>query len=96
LELIKAGMAGTLESGDILIEIEKNENNGRLLFIKSPVEDLYGKKIRQVIAEVLDSYSVDNVTVKATDKGALDCTIRARMISALHRAANIVRSNWGS
>lgn len=96
MELIKAGMAGTLESGDILIEIEKNENNGRLLFIKSPVEDLYGKKIRQVIAEVLDSYSVDNVTVKATDKGALDCTIRARMISALHRAANIVRSNWGS
>ena len=71
MELIKAGMAGTLESGDILIEIEKNENNGRLLFIKSPVEDLYGKKIRQVIAEVLDSYSVDNVTVKATDKGAL-------------------------
>ena len=47
---LKDSFAGTLESGDILIQIAPSENE------------------------------------KATDKGALDCTIRARVTAAAVRA----------
>lgn len=32
--------------------------------------------------------------VEAVDKGALDCTIQARTIAAVHRAAGIDQYDW--
>ena len=53
------------------------------------MEKQYGKQIRKVIKETLEKLEIDNVKVVATDKGALDCTIKARMECAVYRACGI-------
>ena len=42
MELIKTGMAGTVESGDILVEIEKTDVPGVDIQLDSTVMGLYG------------------------------------------------------
>ena len=42
--------------------------------------------MKKVIAETLHERGIDKAHVKATDKGALDCTIRARVTAAAVRA----------
>ena len=37
--------------------------------------------------EVLQELDVPSVKIKAVDKGALDCTVRARLKTAIKRAA---------
>ena len=67
---IKTAMAGTLESGDIFIQIAPNDNAG----------------LHIDLTETLQGLGIDQAEVKATDKGALDCTIRARVTAAAVRA----------
>lgn len=88
LEILDIGIAGTLESSDITIQIEKNEGNGIELELKSTVENQFGKQIKKVILETLLELGVENVFVLANDKGALDCTIRARVRTAVSRATH--------
>ena len=52
MELIKTGMAGTVESGDILVEIEQTGAPGVDIQLDSTVMGLYGRRIREVIAEL--------------------------------------------
>lgn len=77
-------MAGSLESNDIMVEVHLNAH-GREIELNSPVADLFSEQILKVAHEVLDEYHVDNVKLVLNDKGALDYTIRARIISALKR-----------
>ena len=42
--------------------------------------------IKSLINETLQELGVDNAVVTAKDKGALDCTIRARVTAAAVRA----------
>ena len=95
MELIRAGSAGTLESGDILIEIEKSSAPGVSIELSSTVANLYGRQIKQVITETLKGFGASGVLVRATDKGALDCTVRARVSVALHRACGQDQYVWG-
>ena len=44
------------------------------------------RQIRQVIREALEQLGVENAEVTAVDKGALDCTIRARVETAVYRS----------
>ena len=46
----------------------------------------FGDQIRKVIAETLEGLGITRAEVHATDKGALDCTIRARVTAAAVRA----------
>jgi citrate lyase subunit gamma (acyl carrier protein) len=85
-EILDKGFAGTLESSDITIQIEKNDGNGIELILKSTVENQFGKQIKKVIFETLLELGVENAFVLANDKGALDCTIRARVRTAIGRA----------
>ncbi|MBO7070911.1 MAG: citrate lyase acyl carrier protein [Bacteroidales bacterium] len=78
--------AGTLESGDILIQIAPSEAPGIEIELQSPVAAQFGRQIKAVIEETLSGLEVNNVYVKAVDKGALDCTIRARVSAAAVRA----------
>ncbi len=39
-----------------------------------------------MITETLKKFGIDHVKVKALDKGALDCVIKARTIAAAQRA----------
>ena len=81
---IKNAFAGTLESGDILIQIAPSETGTLQVDLESSVAFQFGEQIKKVITET--DLGVDNALVKATDKGALDCTIRARVTAAAVRA----------
>lgn len=83
---IKSAQAGTLESGDILVHITPREEQGIEINLDSTVAFQFGDKIKAVIADTLTGLGIENVVVDATDKGALDCTIRARVTTAAVRA----------
>lgn len=94
MELIKTGMAGTVESGDILVEVEKSAAPGVEIELDSTVMGLYGRQIRQVISETVAQCGLDGIKVTASDKGALDCTIRARVKTAILRACDSCEYGW--
>ena len=81
---IKNAVAGTLESGDIMIQIAPGD--GLQVELQSSVAAQFGRQIKALITETLTGLGIDNAYVKATDKGALDCTIRARVTAAAVRA----------
>ena len=81
---VKNAMAGTLESGDIVIQIAPGD--GLKIDLQSSVSAQFGRQIKAVITETLEGLGIENAYVKATDKGALDCTIRARVTAAAVRA----------
>lgn len=83
---IKNAVAGTLESGDIQVQIAPNDKPGLQINLESSVAFQFGEQIKKVITETLTKLGVDNAVVQANDKGALDCTIRARVTAAAVRA----------
>jgi citrate lyase subunit gamma (acyl carrier protein) len=83
---INTAHAGTLESGDILVQISPSSGSGVEINLDSVVAYQFGRQIKDVIRETLQSLNIDGVIVDATDKGALDCTIRARVTAAAVRA----------
>lgn len=88
MKLLKPAAAGTLESSDCFVSIEPSEN-GIEIDLKSDVIRQFGDRIREVIGETLDTLGIENCSISVTDKGALDCTIRARVESAAFRSAEI-------
>lgn len=80
---MKIGVAGTLESSDAMITV--TENDTQEIIINSIVYDFFHKQIEQVIRETLKQMNVNNIKVVCEDKGALDCTIKARLITAIER-----------
>lgn len=87
MEVKKPAVAGTLESSDCQVTVEPGE--GRIDFsLDSAVINQYGNQIRKVVMDTLDKFSVDNVKIAVVDKGALDCTIKARVEGALSRSTD--------
>ncbi|MBO4486316.1 MAG: citrate lyase acyl carrier protein [Prevotella sp.] len=86
---MKEAMAGTLESGDILVQISPADAPGLQIELDSTVAFQFGKQIKKVITETLEGLDIHDARVKATDKGALDCTIRARVTAAAVRATGV-------
>nr|WP_295972644.1 citrate lyase acyl carrier protein [uncultured Bacillus sp.] len=86
MRINKIAKAGTLESNDIFILVMPNENRGIEIELESIVMKQFGKQIKTVILEKVKALGVENVTIKAQDKGALDFTIKARVQTALERA----------
>ena len=87
MEIIRTASAGTLESSDVRIEIFPSEQEEIALDIQSDVKLIFGKAIEKTVREVLDLYNVRRVKVIMVDRGALDCTIRARLACAICRAS---------
>jgi citrate lyase subunit gamma (acyl carrier protein) len=83
---MKVAQAGTLESGDILVRITPSQESGLEINLDSTVAYQFGAQIKKVIADTLGELGVTGVRVDATDKGALDCTVRARVTAAAVRA----------
>ena len=78
-------MAGTLESSDCQVTVEPGD--GQVEFgLESAVMHQFGKQIRKVVMETLDHLDVKDVRITVVDKGALDCTIRARVEGAVYRS----------
>ena len=88
MEIKKAAVAGTLESSDCMVTVEPGEG-GITLDLDSAVIRQYGKQIRKVIGETLKRLDVTSAKVTVVDKGALDCTIKARVECAVYRSAEI-------
>lgn len=82
----KIAKAGTLESNDILIMVMPNENGGIELELESIVIKQFGNQIKRTILDKVQELGVEDIVIKAQDKGALDCTIRARVQTAIERA----------
>lgn len=91
-KIVKTAQAGTLESGDIMIIISPRDGTN-VVELESAVALQYGDAIRQVIDEVLTAHEILGVYVRATDRGALDCTVRARAMTALARAGVCLKEN---
>ncbi|GKT04119.1 citrate lyase acyl carrier protein [Furfurilactobacillus sp. WILCCON 0119] len=85
MEIKQTALAGTLESSDIQLMLSKG-TDGIQIDLESDVEKQFGDQIRKVITETLEQFDLDNVKVKAVDKGALDCVIKARTIAVAQRA----------
>ncbi|MBQ6527321.1 MAG: citrate lyase acyl carrier protein [Clostridia bacterium] len=95
MEIKKPAVAGTLESSDCMVTVEPGEGQVELS-LDSAVIRQFGKQIRKVINETLDRLEVSNAKVTVVDKGALDCTIKARVEAAVYRS-NDIKDNlpWG-
>ena len=84
MEIKKPAIAGTLESSDFQVTVEAGE--GKVDFsLESAVINQYGNQIKKVAYETLENLGIDNVKLTIVDKGALDCTIKARIEAAVYR-----------
>ena len=93
MKIEKAAVAGTLESSDCMVEDGDGEVD---LTLESTVIHQYGNQIRQVVLETLENLDVQNIRIKIVDKGALDCTIRARVEAAVYRSTGQMEQlPWG-
>lgn len=85
---MKIGIAGTMESSDALITVRPSEKIN--IKVESTVYDYFGEQIKQTIIDTLNELNIDNVDVLCQDKGALDFTIKARLITAIERMKNSI------
>lgn len=95
MKIEQAAMAGTLESSDAQVTVEPSAG-GIQLELQSSVIRQYGKQIKKVALETLERLGVEDAKVTLVDKGALDCTIKARLECAVFRAAGVTEEiPWG-
>ena len=95
MKIVNAAIAGTLESSDVQVTVEPSDD-GITLDVSSTVLNQYGRQIKAVVLDTLNALGVKSAKVTVVDKGALDCTIRARTECAVYRAAGIAAPiPWG-
>lgn len=80
---MKRAIAGSLESNDVLITVK--ESNCLNITVKSIVYDFFHREIEKVIHDTLAELGIDKIDVVCEDKGALDYTIKARLLVAIAR-----------
>ena len=85
MEITKCAAAGTMESSDAYVEIEPNDS-GLEVELESVVKAQFGDAILDTVHQVLSQCGVENARVRVSDRGALDCVIRARVETAVLRA----------
>lgn len=95
MEILKSAAAGTLESSDCLVTVEPGE--GISLDLSSSVMNQYGRQIKAAVLETLERLDVKNANVTVVDKGALECTLKARVECAVFRSCDASSANipWG-
>ena len=95
MEILKSAAAGTLESSDCLVTVEPGE--GITLDLSSSVMNQYGRQIKATVLETLERLGVQNANVTVVDKGALECTLKARVECAVFRSCDASAANipWG-
>ena len=89
-KLLRAAQAGTVESNDIMISVSPAEaGSGCNVTLASPVLKQYGRRITAVIEAGVKEKGIEDIIIHANDKGALDCTVKARLNVALQRALTL-------
>ena len=83
MKIVKCASAGTMESSDAYVEIEPAED--LVIHLESVVQAQFGQSILAVAKEVLQEQGVAGANVRITDRGALECVLRARLETAVLR-----------
>lgn len=83
MEIIKPASAGTMESSDVYVEIEPAVD--LRIDVESVVLAQFGDAIRSAVQDVLQQQGIVKAAVRLTDRGALECVIRARVETAIIR-----------
>ena len=91
MEILKSAAAGTLESSDCMVTVEPGE--GITLDLSSSVMNQYGRQIKAAVLETLERLGVQNANVTVVDKGALECTLKARVECAVCRGCDASSTN---
>ena len=86
MEIRKNVSAGSLESSDVMVTLGPLEKGGLDVKIDSVVKKQFGSKIRKVTDELLAENGISSGFVLIQDRGALECTLRARLETAIARA----------
>lgn len=86
VEIMKSVSAGSLESSDVLVTLGPAQNGGLDIIVNSIVEKQFGRRIKMVAEELLESFGIDSGLVNIQDRGALECTLRARIETAISRS----------
>ncbi|HHX22190.1 MAG TPA: citrate lyase acyl carrier protein [Clostridiales bacterium] len=95
MQIKQSAMAGTLESSDVQVTIEPHEGSVEIE-LESSVMLQYGRQIKACVQDTLKRLNVNDVRVTVVDKGALECTIKARVQCAVYRAAGVETGfPWG-
>lgn len=96
MEILKPAIAGTLESSDAQVTVEPGRD-GIELSLTSSVMNQYGRQIKATVLETLERLNVQHVRITVVDKGALDCTLKARVECAVFRSCGQSEENipWG-
>lgn len=93
MKIVKEALSGTVESSDLMVKIAPAD--GQLdIVIRSEVFKQFGEQIQRVVEETLAKLDVREGLIVIEDKGALDCVIRARLQSAVMRAADVTAIDW--
>ena len=94
MKLLEIANAGTLESSDIQVIIEPNENNGIVIELESVVKNQFGDQIIDVIMKTLKELDLKDAKIFANDKGAIDAVIKSRVQTAVYRSAKSNDYKW--
>ena len=87
--ILRTAQAGTVESSDIQIILSPAaKGTGIQVELISPTLQQYGRQIKDLIVKTLHSCGIEDASVHANDKGALDCTIQARVVTSVERATS--------
>ncbi|MFC6165868.1 MULTISPECIES: citrate lyase acyl carrier protein [Lactiplantibacillus] len=93
MQTAKTVTVGTMESSDIMITLKPNAS-GITIDLDSNVKKQFGAHITALMTEVLQKLGINDIAVEAVDKGALDCTIKARTIAAAYRLQGKTDYDW--
>ena len=93
MNIVREALAGTQESSDLMVKVAPAADELEIV-IHSEVIKQFGEQIRQVVTETLRTLNVRTGLISIQDKGALDCVIRARLQSAVLRAADEPSIDW--
>ena len=85
VNILTSVVAGSLESSDVLVSLAPSQNGELDLQIESIVIKQFGRRIHAVAEEMLRRQSVQSGMIRIQDRGALECTLRARLETALAR-----------
>lgn len=84
MNILRSASAGTLESSDAMVLVRPGEG-GLTIDIESVVLPQFGPAIREAVEEVAREMGITGGFVQVNDRGALSCTLKARVETALAR-----------
>ena len=83
MTIVRSAVAGTLESSDALVSIAPSRQLE--VHVESVVMKQFGDAIEASVRQVLRELSETGAQIRVQDRGALECTNRARVDTAVLR-----------